>query len=120
MKNKLLEKLIKDKTDFCVKVSNDDERDKILSLFASYEDIRWVNGYKPMEIKHCNYPYFICLRNNKTISYYWEKCTQAKEIKFNDLFDNNIYNYKFEDGISFIDKSNKYLVKINLDNYIKK
>ena len=43
-----------------------------------------------------------------------------KQNSINDLFDNNIYNYKFEDGISFIDKSNKYLVKINLDNYIKK
>lgn len=91
MKSKLLEKLIKDKTDFCVKVSNNDERDKILSLFDSYEDIRWVNGYKPMEIKHYNYPYFICLRNGKTISYYWKKCNEAKEIKFNDLFYSNSY-----------------------------
>ncbi len=37
----------------------------------------------------------------------------------NDLFDSRIYSYKFEDGISYTDKTDKYLVKINLDNYIK-
>lgn len=92
--NKLLEKLIKDKTDFCVKVNNDDERSKLLSLFDSYEDVRWINnGYRPMEIKRhtCNYPYYIILRNGKVISWNWEKGSETKEIKFNDLFDNNNY-----------------------------
>lgn len=92
--SKLLKKLIKDKTDFCVKVNNDDERSKLLSLFNSYENIRWINnGYRPTEIKRCtcNYPYYIILRNGKVISWYWEKCNEIKEIKFNDLFDNNNY-----------------------------
>lgn len=37
----------------------------------------------------------------------------------NDLFDSNIYNFKFSDGISYTDKTDKFIVKINLDNYIK-
>ena len=65
-----------------------------MSLFNSYENIRWINnGYRPTEIKRCtcNYPYYIILRNGKVISWYWEKCNEIKEIKFNDLFDNNNY-----------------------------
>lgn len=37
----------------------------------------------------------------------------------NDLFNSNIYNFKFSDGISYTDKTDKFIVKINLDNYIK-
>ena len=94
MESKLLEKLIKDKTDFCVKVSNEYEANKLLSLFDSYEGIEWVDGHSPMEFKNYNYPYYIYLRDGKTITYYWKKNDNAKEIKFADLFDNN--NYKQE------------------------
>ena len=111
MESKLLEKLIKDKTDFCVKVSNDDERNKLLSLFGNYKDIRWVSGSRPMEIKLYNYPYYIILRNGKTISYNWEKSNDAKEIKFNDLFDNN--NYKQEIHITRKDNEVHAILKEN-------
>lgn len=94
MESKLLEKLIKDKTDFCVKVSNEYEANKLLSLFDNYKDIRWVSGSSPMEFKNCNYPHYIYLRDGRTIKYYWERNNDAKEIKLADLFDNN--NYKQE------------------------
>lgn len=112
--SKLLKKLIKDKTDFCVKVNNDDERSKLLSLFNSYENIRWINnGYRPTEIKRCtcNYPYYIILRNGKVISWYWEKCNEIKEIKFNDLFDNN--NYEQEIHITQKDAEVHAILKEN-------
>lgn len=94
MESKLLEKLIKDKTDFCVKVSNEYEANKLLSLFDNYKDIRWVSGSSPMEFKNCNYPYYIYLRDGRTIKYHWERNDSAKEIKLADLFDNN--NHKQE------------------------
>jgi len=47
-----------------------------------------------MEFKICDYPHYIYLRNGKTITHYWKRNDDAKEIKFNDLFDNN--NYKQE------------------------
>ncbi len=42
-----------------------------------------------------------------------------EQNSINNLFDSRIFSYKFEDGISYTDKTDKYLVKINLDNYIK-
>ena len=116
MKSKLLEKLIKNKIDFCIEITSDIEKDKLLSLFDDYENIRWASGHRPMEFKICNYPRYIYLRNGKTITYYWERNNNIKEIKFNDLFDNN--NYKQEIHITRRNQEIHAILKEN-DKIIK-
>jgi hypothetical protein len=86
MKSKLLEKLIKDKIEFYVKVSNDDERDKLLSLYDNYDDIRWVgSGCRPIEFSYLHYPYYIYLNINKKISWSNDCSSKIIEIKLDDL-----------------------------------
>ena len=87
MESKLLKKLIKDKTDFCVKVSNENERDKLLSLFDGYEDIIWASGHKPKEwFPHIDYPYYINLYSDKEITYLSRLDSNLTKIKLEDLF----------------------------------
>ena len=42
-----------------------------------------------------------------------------EQNSINTLFNKDIYNYKLKDGIEFIDKTDSYIVKISLDNYLK-
>lgn len=87
MKSKLLEKLIKDKIEFCVKVNNDAERDKLLSLYNNYDDIRWAgSGRRTIEFSYHYYPYYIYLNIDKKISWSNECSSKIIEIKLDDLF----------------------------------
>ena len=116
MKSKLLEKLIKDKIKFCVKVSNDDERDKLLSLYNNYDDIRWVcSGRRPIEFSYLHYPYYIYLNINKKIS--WDNDCSSKfiEIKLDDLFNSlskqEIHITRKDNEVHAILKENDKVIK---------
>lgn len=42
-----------------------------------------------------------------------------EQNSINSLFNKDIYNYKLKDGIEFTDKTDSYIVKLSLDNYLK-
>lgn len=86
MKNKLLEKLIKDKIKIGVEVNNDAERDKLLSLFDNYKNIKWVSKDKPKKwFPDDVYPYYIYLNRNKEISFGDKIDDEFIEVKCKDL-----------------------------------
>lgn len=116
MKSKLLEKLIKDKIKFCVKVSNDDERDKLLSLYNNYDDIRWVcSGCRPIEFSYLHYPYYIYLNINKKISWGNDCSGKFIEIKLDDLFNSlskqEIHITRKDNNVHAILKENDKVIK---------
>lgn len=116
MKSKLLEKLIKDKIKFCVKVSNDDERNKLLSLYNNYDDIRWVcSGRRPIEFSYIHYPYYIYLNINKKISWGNDCSGKFIEIKLDDLFNSlskqEIHITRKDNNVHAILKENDKVIK---------
>lgn len=87
MKSKLLEKLIKDKIKIGVEVTNDTERDKLLSLFDNYKNIKWARKDKPKKwFPDKEYPYYIYLNRNKEISFGDKIDDEFIEVDYKDLF----------------------------------
>lgn len=116
MESKLLEKLIKEKTKFCVKVNNDAEKDKLLSLYNNYDDIRWVySGRRPIEFSYHYYPHYIYLNIDKKISWSNECSSKSIEIKLDDLFNSlskqEIHITRKDNEVHAILKENDKVIK---------
>lgn len=116
MESKLLEKLIKEKTKFCVKVNNDAEKDKLLSLYNNYDDIRWIcSGRRPIEFSYHYYPYYIYLNIDKKISWSNECSSKSIEIKLDDLFNSlskqEIHITRKDNEVHAILKENDKVIK---------
>lgn len=116
MESKLLEKLIKEKTKFCVKVNNDTEKDKLLSLYNNYDDIRWTSsGRRPIEFSYHYYPYYIYLNINKKISWSNDCSDKFIEIKLDDLFNSlskqEIHITRKDNEVHAILKENDKVIK---------
>lgn len=113
MKSKLLEKLIKNKIKFGVDVTNDTERDKLLSLFDNYTNIKWVSEDKPKEwLPKDEYPYYIYLNRNKEISF-GDKIDEFIEVDYKDLFSSRqeIHITRKDNKVHAILKENDKVIK---------
>lgn len=114
MKSKLLEKLIKDKIKIGVEVNNDAERDKLLSLFDNYKNIKWVSKDKPKKwFPDDEYPYYIYLNRNKEISFGDKIDDEFIEVDYKDLFSprQEIHITRKDNKIHAILKENDRVIK---------
>lgn len=114
MKSKLLEKLIKDKIKIGVEVTNDTERDKLLSLFDNYKNIKWVSEDKPKEwLPKDEYPYYIYLNRNKEISFGDKIDDEFIEVDYKDLFSprQEIHITRKDNKVHAILKENDKVIK---------
>lgn len=114
MKNKLLEKLIKDKIKIGVEVNNDAERDKLLSLFDNYKNIKWVRKDKPKKwFPDDEYPYYIYLNRNKEISFGDKIDDEFIEVDYKDLFSprQEIHITRKDNKVHAILKENDKVIK---------
>lgn len=100
-------------------------KNDLVNIVETFNSNQLINNYKKIDVnlnaKLSDKNIIVSYTGNvnKDYIFKFKKNYLETTISKNDLFNSNIYNFKFSDGISYTDKTDKFIVKINLDNYIK-